>query len=295
MTVFIPPNKAPYFAVMLSSCLLVDDITHRIMIDKTISLAKKLPGFLGTESGGGEIGFLITYWKTKGTAEAWLEHDMHRKVLSIGEHFWYEAYSLKLFEMLSDMSFKAPNQNSHSERFPRIVTERGVLKLLDESQTHLLHDYINEEKAFLEPWEPARSESYYSLDTCFLRVRQMRRDFLEDKGVVLCLLSPDEDKMLAYTNYSSIVRGVFQACNLGYSLSESEQGKGLMHEALRAGAGYLHKELGIDRIQASYMPRNYKSAAVLYKMGFEKEGIARDYLKINNVWEDHFLTALILR
>jgi ribosomal-protein-alanine N-acetyltransferase len=295
MTIFSSPNKQPYFAIILSSRLIIDDMVHRIMIEKMISLAKEKTGFLGVESGGGEIGFLVTYWQTKEAAEAWLDHDMHRRVLSIGESFWYEEYSLKLFEVLSDMSFKASNQNLYKTRFPRIVTERGVLKLPDESQAHLLHDYINQEKQFLEPWEPTRSEGYYSLETCILRVREMRRDFLEDKGVVLCLFSPNEDRMLAYSNYSNIIRGVFQACNLGYSLRESEQGKGLMHEMLSAGVDYLHKELNIERIQASYMPRNEKSAAVLHKMGFEKEGIARDYLKINDVWEDHILTALILR
>jgi ribosomal-protein-alanine N-acetyltransferase len=43
------------------------------------------------------------------------------------------------------------------------------------------------------------------------------------------------------------------------------------------------------------MPRNARSAAVLQKLGFDKEGVARDYLKINGRWEDHILTALVLR
>jgi ribosomal-protein-alanine N-acetyltransferase len=158
-----------------------------------------------------------------------------------------------------------------------------------------LYDYINQEKTFLAPWEPFRTDGYYSLETCQLRVREMRRDFLEDKGIVLCFLTPNEDRMLAYTNYSNIIRGVFQACNLGYSLRESEQGKGIMQEALSAGIEYIHKEQHIDRIQASHMPRNARSAAVLKKLGFDKEGVARDYLKINGQWEDHILTALVLR
>ncbi|MEO9274868.1 GNAT family N-acetyltransferase [Marinomonas sp. 5E14-1] len=295
MSVFSSPKKLPYFAITLSSRLILDDLIHRIMIDKMIALATEQPGCLGAEFGGGEIGFVVTYWQTKESAEAWLQHNMHRRVLSLGESFWYEEYSLKLCEVLSDMPFKATDQNLYNTRFPRIDTQHGVLKILDESQVDLFHQYIIDERAFHEPWEPARSESYYSLETCLLRVREMRRDFLEDKGVALCLLSPNEDRMLAYTNYSNIVRGVFQGCNLGYSLRQDEQGKGIMHETLKAGIDYLQKELNIERIQASYMPRNNKSAAVLKKMGFEKEGVARDYLKINDVWEDHILTALILR
>jgi len=293
--VFSSPDELPYFAVLLSSKLLLNDLTYRIMAEKTLDLAKAQPGYLGAEYGAGEMDLLMTYWQTRDAAEAWLNHDMQRRSLSIGESFWYEEYSLKLFEVLSDRSFKRSNQDLFMSRFPRIVTKRGVLKILDEAQASLLHDYVNQEKHFLTPWEPLRGEGYFSLEACQLRVREMRRDFLEDKGVVFCFLSPNEDKMLAYSNYSNIIRGVFQACNLGYSVRESEQGKGVMQEVLSAGLEYLHKELRIDRIQASYMPRNARSAAVLHKLGFEKEGLARDYLKINGRWEDHVLTALVSR
>ncbi|MBU2021092.1 MAG: GNAT family N-acetyltransferase [Gammaproteobacteria bacterium] len=295
MNVFSSPSELPYFAIMLSSKLMLNDLTYRIMAEKMLELAQGQPGYLGAEYGSGEMDLLMTYWQTKEAAEGWLTHDMQRRTLSIGENFWYEEYSLKLFEVMRDMSFKYSNQGLHASRFPRIVTERGVLKILDEAQAPLLHDYINQEKTFLVPWEPYRTDGYYSLETCQLRVREMRRDFLEDKGIVFCFLSPNEDRMLAYTNYSNIIRGVFQACNLGYSLRESEQGKGIMQEALNAGIEYIHKEQHIDRIQASYMPRNSRSAAVLKALGFDKEGIARDYLKINGQWEDHILTALVLR
>ena len=295
MTVFSSPNSLPYFSVILSSRLVFEDLTHRIMMEKVLDLAKKQSGYLGYERSEGEAGFMATFWKTKEAATDWMNNPMQRRVLSISENFWYQEYSLKLVEVLSDMSFQLSSQDAHASRFPRIETSRGVLTILKESQANLLYDYVNDEKDFLAPWEPARDENYYSLEICELRIKEMRRDFLEDKGLVLCFLSPNEDKMLAYSNYSNIVRGVFQACNLGYSLRESEQGKGVMHEALKAGLEYLHKEQNIDRIQASYMPRNEKSAAVLAKLGFEKEGVARDYLKINGEWEDHILTALVLR
>ncbi|QUX96347.1 ribosomal-protein-alanine acetyltransferase [Marinomonas sp. CT5] len=295
MNLFSSPKEASYFGVLLSSKLILSDLTYRIMTEKMLELARDQAGYLGAEYGSGEMDLLLTYWDSKETAESWLSHDIQRKVLSIGENCWYEEYSLKLFEVINNMSFKRTDKKLHASRFPRIETERGVLKVLDEGQAPLLYDYINQEKDFLAPWEPLRSDGYYSLETCELRIREMRRDFLEDKGIVLCFLSPQEDKMLAYTNFSNIIRGVFQACNLGYSLRQSEQGKGIMHEALSAGIEYLHKEQHIDRIQASYMPRNARSAAVLKKLDFQKEGVARDYLKINGQWEDHILTALVLR
>ncbi len=39
------------------------------------------------------------------------------------------------------------------------------------------------------------------------------------------------------------------------------------------------------------MPRNLPSLSLLRKLGFEEEGLARDYLKICGQWEDHLHMA----
>jgi len=49
----------------------------------------------------------------------------------------------------------------------------------------------------------------------------------------------------------------------------------------------------LHRIMANYRPENERSARLLARLGFEKEGEARAYLRINGVWADHVLTALI--
>ena len=41
------------------------------------------------------------------------------------------------------------------------------------------------------------------------------------------------------------------------------------------------------------MPNNAASIRVLERNGFRREGFARRYLKINGVWEDHVLHALL--
>ena len=56
---------------------------------------------------------------------------------------------------------------------------------------------------------------------------------------------------------------------------------------------YAFNELGLNRIMANYMPSNDRSEALLNSLGFVREGLAERYLKINGVWEDHVLTALI--
>jgi ribosomal-protein-alanine N-acetyltransferase len=55
----------------------------------------------------------------------------------------------------------------------------------------------------------------------------------------------------------------------------------------------MFDDLGLHRIMAGYLPHNKRSGKLLDRLGFEKEGLARKYLKINGRWEDHLLTSLI--
>ena len=50
----------------------------------------------------------------------------------------------------------------------------------------------------------------------------------------------------------------------------------------------MFEEIKIHRIEANIMPINIVSIKVIEKLGFENEGLAKKYLKVNGIWEDHF-------
>lgn len=106
------------------------------------------------------------------------------------------------------------------------------------------------------------------------------------------LLDPDEKEIIGVANFSNVVRGSFHACYLGYSIAQKWQGQGLMYEALTAAIRYVQRTQHIHRIMANYMPHNKRSGDLLARLGFEKEGYAKDYLLIDGQWRDHVLTAL---
>jgi ribosomal-protein-alanine N-acetyltransferase len=93
--------------------------------------------------------------------------------------------------------------------------------------------------------------------------------------------------------FTQIARGPFQSCMLGYALAREAQGRGLMHEGLRAAIDHVFGAMRLHRIQANYVPTNERSGRVLRRLGFAVEGYARDYLFIGGAWRDHILTALI--
>jgi ribosomal-protein-alanine N-acetyltransferase len=66
-----------------------------------------------------------------------------------------------------------------------------------------------------------------------------------------------------------------------------------MTDALKAIVPYAFGTLGLHRLEAACLPHNAASARVLEKAGFTREGLARRYLRIDGVWQDHDLYALL--
>jgi [ribosomal protein S5]-alanine N-acetyltransferase len=62
---------------------------------------------------------------------------------------------------------------------------------------------------------------------------------------------------------------------IGYSLAAAAWGQGLATEALRALIGHGFGAIELNRIEADIDPRNASSARVLERLGFVKEGRAR--------------------
>lgn len=116
---------------------------------------------------------------------------------------------------------------------------------------------------------------------------------LRSTGRALRFALLDGEAVVGAINYDQIIRGPFQACYLGYSIDSGYQGKGFMKEALSKTIDHVVDELGLNRIMANYEPSNHRSAKLLKSLGFEREGYARKYLKLNGVWKDHVLTSYI--
>ncbi|WP_421525752.1 ribosomal protein S5-alanine N-acetyltransferase [Pseudomonas yamanorum] len=172
-----------------------------------------------------------------------------------------------------------------------IHTDRLLLLPAHPCHARAVQAYLLQNRDFLQPWEPSRDDAFFELAAITERL-----ETLADKtasGEALHLLIFSHGNIIGACNFSNVVRGAFQACHLGYALSESGQGQGLMHEALTAAIAHVFAAMQLHRIMANYRPENQRSARLLARLGFEREGEARAYLKINGVWADHVLTALI--
>ncbi|NJK42460.1 MAG: GNAT family N-acetyltransferase [Aquincola sp.] len=111
-------------------------------------------------------------------------------------------------------------------------------------------------------------------------------------GWWLCLRD-DALSVIGQIHLSQTSRGVFCSAMLGYAIDPAHEGRGLMREALQAVLADAFSRLGLRRVQANVLPDNTRSLALLDRLGFAREGLAREYLFIDGAWRDHVLTALV--
>ncbi len=175
-----------------------------------------------------------------------------------------------------------------------LETERLLLiqPTLHDAQ-HLLQ-YALRNREVLAEWQPLRSESYFEIAYWTKHIELIAGD--SDRGssysFALVERSDPTGVILGQCTLSNIVRGVFHAAYLGYSLDRDHWRRGLMREALERLIRYSFDDLKLHRIMANYMPRNERSGRLLKALGFSVEGYARNYLQIAGVWEDHILTSV---
>ena len=88
---------------------------------------------------------------------------------------------------------------------------------------------------------------------------------------------------------SNVIRGPFQSAHLGYFVAERMNGRGVGTAAVAAAAERGFGPLRLHRLQAGTLVDNIGSQRVLEKNGFERIGVARNYLEIAGAWRDHIL------
>lgn len=154
-------------------------------------------------------------------------------------------------------------------------------------------DFYLRNKEHLAPWEPAREPEFYTRQFWSDRLLKWAKDLESGTAAHFVTESAASNEVLAVCSLTNIVRGPFQACNIGYAVSAKMQGTGTMTALVQYVVDIAFTQLGLNRVMANYLPRNLRSALLLERLGFTEEGLAKQYLLINGVWEDHVLTSKV--
>lgn len=175
-----------------------------------------------------------------------------------------------------------------------LTTARLQLLPAHEDLAAAVADFHLRNAAHLAPWEPAAPPGFATEEFQRERMRRAAREHLAGTTLRWWLQGLDAPtRIVGSIGLSQVSRGPFQNAMLGYGVDATCEGRGLMREALAAVIAHAFSAaLNLHRIQASVRPENLRSVALLQRLGFDDEGLARDYLYIDGAWRDHRLFAL---
>ena len=148
-------------------------------------------------------------------------------------------------------------------------------------------------RTHLVPFEPQWQADELERSSFRRRLSHYSREQRDDLGYAFGIFRLGDDKLLGGLSLSNVRRGVTQAAALGYWLGLPFVRQGYMSDAVAAAVAFGAVELKLHRIEAATLPDNVASIKVLERNGFEREGFARRYLKINGQWCDHVLFGLV--
>lgn len=80
---------------------------------------------------------------------------------------------------------------------------------------------------------------------------------------------------------------------LGVTFAAEHQGHGYATEALRAVLADLFERRGLHRVSAECDARNLRSAQLLERVGFRREGLRPDHTWLKGEWTDDLLFGLL--
>jgi ribosomal-protein-alanine N-acetyltransferase len=167
------------------------------------------------------------------------------------------------------------------------MIEQVHLRPVQVADAAALAELYRSQRTFLTPFDPVRPDGFYTvegqrreLEECVAqRAADLRHRFLIMAG----------DRLRGALSISNVIRGPFQSAHLGYFVAEQLNGRGVGTAAVAEAVERAFGSLRLHRLQAGTLVDNIGSQRVLEKNGFERIGVAHNYLEIAGAWRDHVL------
>lgn len=174
-------------------------------------------------------------------------------------------------------------------------TQRLFLRVLGEGQGKAVCDFYKRNRECFEPFEPERPFHFYTEEFQRRNLAAEYRKYQQHHYLRFYLFEQkNPDYIIGSVCFDDIRMGSFRSCMAGYKLDKKYQGQGYMLEAMTYCLRHvIFGEYGIHRVEAMVVPENTASIHLLERLGFEREGVSRDFARLGGKWKDHVRYALI--
>ena len=171
----------------------------------------------------------------------------------------------------------------------RVIDENTRLEVTSERHALQLFEAINNNRAHLAEFLPWVHQ---------MQTAENVKDYL--RNCELLSLEKKEVSFVIFFNETPVGRIGLHHLNwqnkigaIGYWLSESAEGKGIITKSCIQLINYGFQEIGLHRIEIKAAVKNFKSQAIPVKLNFKKEGILRQAEFVNNEFIDLVLFSIL--
>ncbi|WP_285471064.1 GNAT family protein [Actinoplanes sp. NBRC 101535] len=167
-------------------------------------------------------------------------------------------------------------------------TERLVLRRFRASDATALAAYRSDpDVARYQTWDapfpPTKAET---------AVRNFAASSPDRAGYFQYAVEHVADEVLIGDVYVRLHDNLKQA-EIGFTMAPAYQGKGLATEAVRAVLDRLFRVQGLHKVTGECDARNERSAALLQRVGFRREGLLRQQTFLKGEWTDDLIFGLL--
>lgn len=171
---------------------------------------------------------------------------------------------------------------------PVLITERLMLRILDEDNAQSVSDYYLRNRDFHQPWFSERNDEIFTARQQRKNLEVELRDFNIGRALPFWLtLRTDPQRIIGRFALTNMIHGSFRSCIASWHLDRKLTGHGYAAEAGQAAIAAAFNDYKLHRIEANILPTNDRSINLAEQLGFELAGYENRYLEINGEWEDH--------
>lgn len=171
--------------------------------------------------------------------------------------------------------------------FPIIETERLLLRQLVPNDAKDLFETFSSEEAMIH----YGMYPYKDLEQAENLVTSFNESFKTDKAIRWGIELKSEQKIIGTCGFHNWHKRNKRS-EVGYEINPKYWRRGYMIEALVEVLNYGFTELELNRIEAVVYPENLPSQESLLRLGFEKEGLLKEYMIFRDKPQDLLIYSL---
>jgi ribosomal-protein-serine acetyltransferase len=172
------------------------------------------------------------------------------------------------------------------------LTERYTLRPFRRRDADPLYQAVLASLPELHQWLPWAHRHYSRLDAVNF-IKDSARSWREGHAFDLAIRAHDaSDEHLGNVSIWFLSRG-FRSGEVGYWVRSDMAGTGIATEVARRVLRIGFEELGLHRVILRIAIGNRPSERVAEKLGFIREGVLREEIKVRGQWLDHSVWGLL--